>query len=400
MTTVSDAVAALQPEAWTQSLNDATTIYVTGAGGATLFKPTYTYPIFGDAETIFGYQGLEILLCFDSTTFLPFLNVRWLRKLASPDVDPKTKLMEFLPPLTVYKDEAAWRDAIDAEQKEFVVPGKSVASWTRSGNSYTMYKLDQSPQGRELLARLQILVLLFIEAGLYIDHADPLWDIYVMYEEQEGKLPELVGFATAYNYWKYPGAEAFDAGSLLVRKKISQFVVLPTHQGKRLGSDMYTHLFDLWHQDPQVVEIVVEDPSEAFDDLRDRADLTRLVARKKVDIDGFSTLGAQVKFLQLQAEEKLEKRQLQRLLEMAALYCLKHGSTKPLKKDVRLFVKRRLYEKNKDALLDLDDPTRKDKLQTAYQALEDDYYRVMEPLKFSAKRTAPIEASLKVQKVK
>ncbi|KAM9916007.1 hypothetical protein OXX59_010277, partial [Metschnikowia pulcherrima] len=39
-----------------------------------------------------------------------------------------------------------------------------------------------------------------------------------------------------------------------------------------------------------------------------------------------------------------------------------------------------------EALKDMDEPTRLDKLQTAYMSLEDDYYRILEPLKLAVKR--------------
>lgn len=84
------AVASLQPEQWTASLNEALSIFVTDTQGkAHNFSPLFTYPIFGEAETIFGFKGLRIFLCFDSVTFLPFLNVKFDNKLEDIEVDPK-----------------------------------------------------------------------------------------------------------------------------------------------------------------------------------------------------------------------------------------------------------------------------------------------------------------------
>lgn len=388
---VNPAIASLQPELWTASLNEAITIYVTDtAGSAQSFQPLFTYPIFGEAETIFGYQDLQIFLCFDAVTFLPFLNVKWTQKLDEVDVDPKEKLMELLPQSTVFKDELKWRDSIDDEQKDFKIPGKIVGNpWTKDDETYAIYKIDMLLDlGIELHKRLQILVLLFIEAGTFIEHDDPKWDIYVMYKTTNEKLPEIVGFATAYNYWSYPGAEKFDAGEVQIRKKLSQFVILPIFQGQLLGADMYNKLYELWASEEKVLEVVVEDPNESFDDLRDRVDFTRLVTTGKIDLNSFSVKTAQQPgFLeQFKAAQKLEKRQLQRLFEMALLYQLKHGLSQDSKKDVRLFIKKRLFEKNLEALNGMDEPSRLDKLQTAYLALEDDYYRILEPLKISIKR--------------
>ena len=69
----------------------------------------------------------------------------------------------------------------------------------------------KSDNGYELHQRLQILVLLFIEAGSFIDAKDELWNLYVLYEKDNKSTSNnessIVGFTTAYNYWKYPGAK-------------------------------------------------------------------------------------------------------------------------------------------------------------------------------------------------
>ena len=39
------------------------------------FHPAFTYPIFGEDETIFGYQGLKIELDFTDDTLKPSLGV-------------------------------------------------------------------------------------------------------------------------------------------------------------------------------------------------------------------------------------------------------------------------------------------------------------------------------------
>lgn len=402
MSDVNLAVASLQPEQWTLSLNEAVSIFITDTkGSAQNFKPLFTYPIFGDAESIFGYKDLVIFLCFDSVTFLPFLNVKWSAKLDDVEIDPKAKLLEFLPESTVFKDELKWRDQIDEEQKEFKIPGTQFGDeFTKDGEKYAIFHLDlSSDSGIELHKRLQILVLLFIEAGSYIDFKDPLWDVYVLYKVTDPKLPEVVGFSTAYNYWKYPGAKKFDAGVVETRKKISQFIILPIFQGLSLGGEFYSRLYEQWLLNDLIVEIVVEEPNESFDDLRDRADLTRLNKKLSIGSLTISEVSGDKWFETFKKQEKLEKRQLLRLLEMIFLKQLKAGAGEDSKKAVRLFIKKRLYEKNKEALAGLDAPTRLDKLQTAYEALESDYYRILEPVKLTLKR-ANKDAVGKLKKVK
>lgn len=365
---------SLKPELWTSSSNDIQ-VLLTNNGEVTPLRPLFTYPIFGDSETVFGFKELQMFLCFDHYTFFPFYNAKWLDALADA-VDPKDALARVLPLLAVYKDEMQWLEASAKEKLSYEIPGARVARW----HDMSVYKIDLTASaGVELLRRVQVMVLLYIEAGSYIDASDPLWEFYVVYRDADAELedqePSLAGFVTAYNYWKYPGASAFDAGTSATRKKISQFVVLPPFQGRGVGAAVYTALFDLWLADLAVGEIVVEDPNEAFDDMRDKADLARL--RKAVDwqtID-LARLGLDW-YHQFRKSLKLERRQYSRLMEMVLLS--NYQKYKQIRyKDVRLFIKNRLYQKNREALMSLEKPVRMDKLQTAYQALEEDYYRIL-----------------------
>ena len=68
------------------------------------FQPAFTYPIYGDEETIFGYRGLRIKLDFAADTLKPALNVSWREKF-TPVGETKAdeveeKLKEFLPSKT------------------------------------------------------------------------------------------------------------------------------------------------------------------------------------------------------------------------------------------------------------------------------------------------------------
>lgn len=373
----------LKPELWTSSSNESLKLFVTTDGTAVNFKPAFTYPIFGDSETIFGFKNLVIYLCFDHYTFYPFLNIKYDEKLNDDDIkDPKHVIMQYLPPSTVFKDEEQWVDAISTEKNHYIIPGQSIATF----DNYEIYKIDlKHVTGVELHKRLQVLVLLFIEAGSFIDYKDELWDLYVVYKHNTETEPSIAGFATVYNYWKYPGAEKFDQGIKEVRKKISQFVILPNHQGQSIGTRFYTQLYELWLKDANVIEIVVEDPNESFDDLRDKADLLRLTQLMDLQSLDFSKLTKQW-IEEFRCQQKFEKRQFHRLIEMVLLSNYKTFAKLNLKQ-IRLFIKTRLYEKNKEALLTLDKPSRLDKLHTAYQSLEQDYYRILTGINLYPKRS-------------
>ena len=121
------SAASLQPELWTTSSNDALKMFVTDGEQAINFQPLFTYPIFGDAETIYGYKDLNIFLCFDHYTFKPFLNIKYKEKLDDPDlVDLKGTMDKFVPESTVFKDEIAWVDSINEEKKDYKIPGDRI----------------------------------------------------------------------------------------------------------------------------------------------------------------------------------------------------------------------------------------------------------------------------------
>lgn len=65
------------------------------------FHPTFTYPIFGDAETIYGYKGLSLDLSFAAWDFRAYLKVRWDEKIEnSPEIEAEKveePLLNYLP---------------------------------------------------------------------------------------------------------------------------------------------------------------------------------------------------------------------------------------------------------------------------------------------------------------
>lgn len=380
-------ISAFQPEVWTSSSNEAVKLFVTDSEGAVNIQPEFTYPIFGDSESIYGYKNLVIYVCFDHYTFKPFLNIKYDKKLDNDDIiDLKSTLMKYLPKSTIFKDEIEWVDATKQEKVNYTIPGEKLVLFDNNDQQYSIYKINlQDSVGLELNRRLQILTLLYIEAGTFIDTNDELWDLYVLYkqgDEKQEQEPSIVGFTTVYNYWKYSGFEKFDADIKQIRTKISQFIILPNYQQQNLGGQFYSHLYEIWLKNSQICEIVVEDPNEKFDDMRDRCDLKLLYS--KINFDDIDINSPNLS--EIRKTYKFESRQFARLIEMILLYKLKNEA-KGNAKQIRLFIKSRLYRKNKEGLQLLDDATRKDKLQTAYESLEADYYRILVPVRFKQKRS-------------
>lgn len=240
-----------------------------------------------------------------------------------------------------------------------------------NGEEFVVYKSSLVDDfARRMHRRVQIFSLLFIEAANYIDETDPSWQIYWLLNK---KTKELIGFVTTYKYWHYLGAKSFDEDiDKKFRAKISQFLIFPPYQNKGHGSCLYEAIIQCWLEDKSITEITVEDPNEAFDDLRDRNDIQRL---RKLGYDAVFQKHSDLsdEFLESSRKSlKLEERQFNRLVEMLLL--LNNSPSFELK------VKNRLYIKNYDALDQTDPEKAREALQNSFILVKDDYRRIIESI--------------------
>ena len=94
---------ASDPSAWAVDSNEALELAVYGpsASNCLKFHPEFTYPLFGDAETIYGYKGLKINLDFAGWDMRGHLKVSWQQKLDAAQgvqVDDVLEIMkEYVP---------------------------------------------------------------------------------------------------------------------------------------------------------------------------------------------------------------------------------------------------------------------------------------------------------------
>ena len=184
------------PEDWAIDSNEAFQLTLVGPLSSNLlnFHPDFTYPIFGEAETIYGYKGLSINLALASWDFRGYLKVTWDQKI-NPSLgieaeDVMETLKEFLPggnslsPAELMLD--VFYDLNDFQLylacPSFRPPGQVVESYTIDSNTYSVYKSSLGdPDTRTLVERLQLMVLLFIEGGSYIDAEDDRWQIHILF---------------------------------------------------------------------------------------------------------------------------------------------------------------------------------------------------------------------------
>lgn len=214
---------------------------------------------------------------------------------------------------------------------------------------------------------MQIFVLLFIEGGSYIEEEDEKWEFVTLY--QDGNF---VGYCSLYPFYYFPDQ---------VRLRTAQFLVLPPYQQGGVGSRLYESIFEWAIKRPDVAELTVEDPSEAFQELRDKCDLRRAIREKA--LDGIAPPIDADWAAKTQRRLKLADRQFSRVLEMSVLRSIQAKKVIDDKemRAFRLLVKERLYRINKDVLMQLDDRgERRAKLADAYRGVVDEYESLLEAI--------------------
>lgn len=413
------------------------------------FKPKFTYAIFGEDERIFGYQGLKINLQYNASDMRPNLQVSYGKKFTAigetEPADIEATMHDFLPEGTACLslsssndtdgNSVAFTSRTEFESShasfgaDWMPPGRLLRSFSTQDRQYEVWNGSLAdPAVQQMINRIQILTLLLIEGGSLIgtDDSDSLdrWTVFFLYHKKgpadsKASPYSFMGYSTVYKFFPYQLpklAESpatienlelskgdFTLSQLPCRSRISQFVILPPFQGRGLGSQLYSTIFKLYHEDPQTIEITVEDPNEAFDDLRDLSDLAFLrtvpefqalkintevtlakpgpVPKNIVNADAAEAL---------RQKAKIAPRQFSRVLELNLMSKLHHSVRQMLEdpervvpkeheyeyKLWRLLVKQRLYRHNKEMLGQLELDERISKLDETLYGVEFDYARL------------------------
>lgn len=457
-----------QVEEWSSNSNECFTVTLLRGDGseAASFQPQFTYPIFGEEEAIFGYQDLQIDLTLAAHNAQPHLEVSYDSKFpARGEVRPTDiheALREFLPAAAFTPK--SLEDALnDDAASSFQPPGEKVHQYRREGQRFEIWCSPLSnPAARQLLENMQILMPMFIEGGSILqleqDWTIQRWKLFLLYtlEPKPDAGPtyspySLVGYGTSYRIFTLPDRtsplqsdiDIFSSASqsldsflpplesaipndlaptanpqnmdspldLPSRERLSQFLVLPDYQHSGHGSELYHAMYTTLTEPANVREFTVEDPNEAFDDLRDLCDLLHLRAHDKefaalhvnTDIPADKLASSTdlptdliVPITQRESilrRTKIMQRQFDRLVEMHTLSFIpsrnrsRHRVTKREKATNaddkayyfwRLYVKQRLYIFNRDQLSQLERAERIEKLESALDAVEQAYGEMIE----------------------
>lgn len=421
------------------------------------FNPKHTYQLFGEEQEIFGYRNLEVNIRYHASDMRPNLSIKYSKKFTAVGdteaVDLDGIFHEILPDVAFQK-KSEFETAIKSARKDWTPPGTLATSFTSHGNTFEIWKGNLADVAvKQLVTRIQTLVPFFIEGGTPIDVEDPdadWWTVFFLYQKKEsanddGGNPYIfAGYSTVYRFFHFrpltppqsPSesdiekatlAQDFDLSELPCRSRISQFLIIPLFKSKGLGSKLYNHIFQEYLNHPQTVEITVEDPNEAFDDLRDIADLHYLrtlpefrTLRINTDITIPEAGAAPNNIVDKAAAEavrvkaKIAPRQFARVLEMHLLSTLPEslresfaqlaesataeaeGSSSstaaaggaqseratPAQRHEfrlwRLMLKKRVYKHNRDALGEFEIPERIVKLTDAVDNVKFDYERLLD----------------------
>ncbi|KAJ2570515.1 histone acetyltransferase 1 [Coemansia sp. RSA 1807] len=347
------------------------------------FHPEFTYPIYGEHERIFGYKGLSINLNYAAGSLATYFNIKYTKRieqmestsavaLKADDID--TPMRQILAD-SVCATQSEFAQQVVRDTRVFRPSGRKVHEYAgRSSQTeqlrYEIYSSSfNDTESAKYHERIQAFVLFFIEGAQFIDTSDERWHVYTVFErlDMNGQTSySLVGFSTVYNFYCWPDRK---------RARISQFLVLPPFQGQGHGSALYSYIHAMVLGNSDYADLSVEDPSEAFDDMRDRNDMRYLLKH-----NAFAHIkGARVEqsaISELQHKHKLSRRQMTRCIEMALLKMIKSVKSQEFG-EFRLFVKRRIYAQNMDLLQALDPDERKQKVAESFAAVVDGYRRVL-----------------------
>ncbi|KAL7939040.1 acyl-CoA N-acyltransferase [Trichoderma chlorosporum] len=436
---------------WLEDANEAFNISLVAPSKSGLktiatFNPKFTYSIFGDEEKILGYKDLKIHLRYRANDMRPHLRVAYSKKLKPVGEHEPADVKEILEegghlPKVAFVNASDFDSSSQQLGDNWSPPGTLHDTFEGPDGQYEIWKGSLvDPAVRQLNSRIQILVPLFIEGGTYVnldaesDTAEldlsvaDRWTMFFLYRKQKSiDDPEkssytFVGYATVYRFFYFPSlptpptspAEAWelptgdmDLSQLPCRTRLSQFVILPPFQGKGSGARLYNTVFKHYHSHAQTHEFTVENPNEAFDDLRDNCDLAflrtmpefrelRLDTKVKVPKSGplprLIAGGENLEKIRLQA--KIAPRQFSRVLEMHLMSQLPQSvrptmsledddvpsptaADKHKEKLWQLIVKQRLYRHNKEVLSQIDVAERIDKLAETLGSVELEYARIL-----------------------
>lgn len=287
------------------------------------FHPGFAHQVFGDEETIVGYEDLKIDFYYAAASLRVFIDVHYSNKnvaAASPP-DLMKCFQEWMPEEEV-ESEKEWRALTRNEL--LVAVENDARNWKPPGNKITEYKDGEEmfevwygkfsdARMRKYHQRMRTFMIWFVDGARYLDDTDEKWDVFMLFKKQ-GASYCFSGYVTCYPFFSWSGQREKILGSSLERQasrgvqqisknvedvvtsivtkgyesmsekskpwyerrfRISQFLVLPPFQRKGHGLRLLNIVYEYAiSQYAPIRDFAVEDPSPNFVKLRDYCDLS------------------------------------------------------------------------------------------------------------------------------
>lgn len=316
----------------------------------TTFNPEMSHQVYGENETIFGYKDLKIKLYYSAASLTTYLGFSHSSEVSQEGVtadDIRAPLLERIPP-GYLENLDDFRTSLEKEDtfRPFGDQLKSFEHHTKDeSKTLEIYKvssvsaLSNPDSFLKFHERLQTFLLWFVDAASFIEVDDPKWTFYFLFEKAvvDGRpIHYILGYSTIYRYYAHP---------FKLRPRISQFLILQPWQRQGLGVQLLETINDDLRLDPDVLDIVVEDPSEAFMYMRDYVDCMACRSLKVFSKEALKEAKSFGDDMEHEARHKLKinKRQARRVYEILRLTTTDENDKSEMR-EFRLTVKRRLNQ--------------------------------------------------------
>lgn len=223
--------------------------------------------------------------------------------------------------------------------------------------TYQFYLANHKTIGFDnIIPNIQSLIMWFIESATMIDHTDPLWDFFLVYEKYNASDNShsvqvstedryfFCGYATVYRYYAYPDK---------IRPRISQVLILPPYRRNGLGTALLECIYNYYRPNKSIIDITVEDPDEAFIAMRDFLDCRNCIKLPSYQPDELKKGWSKEMAQEAQERLRLCKRQARKVYEILKLRSIDSSDEDELKA-YRLEIKNRLNIPKQKLKLDCD----------------------------------------------
>lgn len=217
---------------------------------------------------------------------------------------------------------------------------------------------------QQFQARMQTLIMWFIESATMIDFEDSRWDCFMIFEKYNPSTGEdstatpvstedryyFAGYATVYRYYAYPDK---------TRPRVSQFLILPQYRRNGLGTTLLQSIYDYYKRQPATLDITAEDPDEEFIAMRDLLDCRNCLKLDTFQPEKLREGWTEEIYKEAQEKLKLCRRQARKVYEILKLR-VTNKSNEEEYKNYRMEIKNRLNIPNQKQRIDVDRALKRD----------------------------------------